>query len=108
MRTGNHQDAIPQALGDELGSILIDPAWEHLKSIGQNGGLHPYRRIDDVQDYPGRIYNSARTAWRSRFCRVGRVGAVGVSRTASEGLAAVVITRVRGLRAHAVGSGAGK
>jgi len=29
-----------------------------LKSIGQNGGLHPYRRIDDVQDYPGRIYNS--------------------------------------------------
>jgi len=41
-------------------SPIIDPAWEHLKSIGQNGGLHPYRRIDDVQDYPGRIYKRTR------------------------------------------------
>src|SRR4051812_25552832 len=45
--------------GEPFSIGLIDPAWEHLKSIGQNGGLHPYRRIDDVQDYPGRIYKAS-------------------------------------------------
>ena len=35
---------------------FIDPAWEHLKPIGQIVDQRVHRRIDDVQDHPSRPY----------------------------------------------------
>jgi hypothetical protein len=41
-----------------LSKRIIDPAWEHLKAILQVKGGTSHRKIDGVQDYPGRIYKS--------------------------------------------------
>ena len=49
---------------------FIDPAWEHLKPIGQILDQRVHRRIDDVQDHPSRPYKRRPGLVRSRMMDV--------------------------------------